>query len=165
MNRRGFTLIELITTFALATTIIIILINIVLLIKNIYNQNYIKSTLIIEQSNLSNLINEKLEPGALKSYTPCGDSNYCYNLDFVDGTTIKLVVDEEIIKVNTYVYKLPKGTKVENPTLELIDVEVTSVGVNNSFLVIKIPIKNKLYPKQDFGLNIVYPYNSNEVTL
>ena len=39
MNKKGFTLVELITTFALATVIIVLLINIVLLIKNIYSKN------------------------------------------------------------------------------------------------------------------------------
>ena len=61
LNKKGFTLIELITTFALASVLIIILINIIIVIKNVYSKNDIRSELLIEQSNLSNLINKKFD--------------------------------------------------------------------------------------------------------
>ena len=71
LNKKGFTLIELITTFALASVLIIILINIIIVIKNIYSKNDIRSELLLEQSNLSNLINKKFDKDFLNSYFPC----------------------------------------------------------------------------------------------
>lgn len=165
MNKKGFTLIELITTFALATVLIILLVNIVLIIKNIYSENEIRSKLLIEQSNLSNLINKKFDEDFLDSYIPCLDTDFCYNFNFVDGSTSKLVVSDKYIKFDNYIYKISDGVTIEEPSLELIDVEVTSSEVNNSFLVIKIPVKHKLYSKDDFGINIVYQYNSNKIVL
>ena len=53
MNKKGFTLIELITTFALASVIIVILVNIIGIIKEMYVKTDVKSKLLVEQSNLS----------------------------------------------------------------------------------------------------------------
>ena len=165
MNKKGFTLIELITTFALSTVIIILLINIVLIIKNIYSENNIKSELILEQSNLSNLMNQKFDIEALESYTPCDETNFCYDFYFVDGSIDRLVVDDKSIRYGSYVHKLGDGTAVEDPTLKIFNIKVASDDVNDSILVINIPIIKKLYPSQDFGINIVYQYNSKEMTL
>lgn len=165
MNKKGFTLVELITTFALATVIIVLLINIVLIIKNIYSKNNLKTELIIEQSNLSNLINKDFGVDSLDSYMPCNESDFCYDFTFIDARTVRLVVDDNYIKYGSYVFKTKGGTKIGEPTMEISEIEVSDVSVNNNILVIKIPISNKLYPKQDFGLNIVYQYNSNLLTL
>ena len=165
MNKKGFTLIELITTFALASIIIILLINIIIVIKDIYSKNDIRSELLIEQSNLSNLINTKFDKDFLNSYLPCNESDFCYTFSFVDGTSSKLVVSDTYIKFDSYVYKFKKGTQVLNPSLELFDTKELSGSEQNGFLVIKMPIINKLYPNENFGLNIVYQYDFNEITL
>lgn len=166
MNKKGFTLIELITTFALAIVIIILLINIIIVIKNIYSKNDVKSELIIQQSNLSHLINKKFNEIYLKTYNTCSDADFCYIFEFINGTTSKLVVSDELIQFDNYVYKISEGTTIERPTMERVDtLEVSSGATYNGILVIKIPVKHKLYPNEDFGLNIVYQYNSNETTL
>lgn len=163
MNKRGFTLIELITTFALATVIIIILLNIISIIKNIYVQNNIKSSLAIEQSNLSKLMNEKFN-NKLKYYIACNDSEYCYMFSFENEENIKLIVEENKIRFGEYTYKLDKNTKVKNPTLTREYVDIDNTLNTDNFLVINIPVVNKLYPKLNFGINLVYfnkdyPYN------
>lgn len=155
MNRKGFTLIELITTFALATVIIIILLNIVSIIKNIYVQNNIKSTLAIEQSNLSKLMNEKFD-NKLLYYVACNEGDYCYIFSFENEESVKLVVEKNKIRFGEYTYKLDKNTEVKNPTLTRKYVDLDDTANTNNFLVISIPIVNKLYPKLNFGINLVY---------
>ena len=155
MNRKGFTLIELITTFALATVIIIILLNIVSIIKNIYVQNNITSTLAIEQSNLSKLMNEKFD-NKLLYYVACNEGDYCYIFSFENEESVKLVVEKNKIRFGEYTYKLDKNTEVKNPTLTRKYVDLDDTANTNNFLVISIPIVNKLYPKLNFGINLVY---------
>ena len=60
MNKKGFTLIELIMTFALTAVIVTILINIFLVIRDLYNDSDLKTTLIVNQGNLSNALNSKI---------------------------------------------------------------------------------------------------------
>ena len=166
MNKKGFTLVELITTFALATVIIVLLVNVIIVIKNIYSKNDIKSELLINQSNLSNVINKKLIEDSLDTYTPCDDSDFCYNFNFVDGSSSKLVVTNDSIKFDNYVYNLKNGVVIENPIIDIIvDIEVSNTNHNNSFLILKIPIKHKVYPNKDFGIDLVYQYNSNNIEL
>lgn len=160
MNKKGFTLIELITTFALSTVIIIILLNIISIIKNIYVQNNIKSTLALEQSNLSKLMNETFN-NKLQYYIACSDSEYCYTFSFKNGESIKLIVEENRIRFKEYTYKLDKNTKVVNPTLKREYVDIEDATNEDNFLVINIPIINKLYPKLNFGIDLVYFNDSN----
>ncbi len=164
MNKKGFTLIELITTFALATILIIILINIVVLIKDIYNQNNTKSKMAIEQSTLSKLMNEKFQKG-LKYYSACSDSDFCYNFIFEDGETSKLVVDDNKIIFDEYIYKLENGVGVKNPTIKRTYVDIDDESNTDNFFTIKIPVYSKLYPNKNFGidLTIVGPEEANIV--
>lgn len=144
MNNKGFTLIELITTFALSAVIIIFLINIIVVSKNIYSKNESRSNLIIEQSNLSYMINKKIYNNKYDSYDSCGIG--CYNIAYKDGTTSNLTVTTNSIKFDNYVYKKSTGITIGTPV----------VGVDTSFFTIKIPIYHKLYPNENFGVDIVY---------
>lgn len=145
MKSRGFTLVELIVTFALAAAIITILFNVVIIIKNNYEESTIRTKLIINQSTLSNLLNSKINNGNLVSYSECG-GNFCYRFTFRDGEVIELNVTETKIKFGNYVYVLAKGDKVVNPSLDY----------EEPYLILKIPVKAKLYPNEDFGITLIY---------
>ena len=160
MNKKGFTLIELITTFALTSVIVILLINVVLLIKDIYMQNYIRSSLIIEQSNLSYFINNKFLPDSLEGYRECDESDFCYEFDFNDGTTSKLLIKNNSIKFDNYVYDLSQEVSIENPKVQFVKFDLLNTNTYNSALVIDIPIKSKLYKNDNFGINVIYQFNS-----
>ena len=161
MNNKGLTLIELITTFALSAVIIVLLINVVVSIRNVYSKVSIKSDLYITQSNLSNALNSKLHDNKLDTYNTCTDSAFCYNFTLVNGETLKLVVEENKITVGDKVYKLTGKTKVVDPSLIPGYIELNEEYSGNDILVLKIPIKNELYPNIDFGINLVYLYNIN----
>lgn len=162
MNKRGFTLVELITTFALSAVIITILTNIVLIMKNMYNNTSAKTELYINQANLSNYINSKLNNGNLLTYSTCNDSNFCYTFTFSDGTTSRLVITDNKITFGDYNYVLKSNNYVEGESFDILNTAPLSDStLNDSIMVINIPIKSKLYPKENFGVNIVYQYNSN----
>lgn len=157
MKKNGFTLVELITTFALTSVIIILLINVVTIIKNTYSNSNIKTELYINQSNLSNVLNSKISRDNLDSYEECDDTDFCYIFNFINGESTKLTISERTIKFGDYVYNLNDGTKVEMPSegSEFIDIIVEDTG---SLLSLKIPIICELYPDIDFGINLVYLY-------
>ena len=161
MNNRGFTLIELITTFALSSIIIIILINLVIIIKENYVKIDIKSNLIIEQSNLSNIINSKFNKLELISYEACFDTDFCYIFHFEENENSKLIVGNDYITFDNYTYKMFEGSTIGESIFEINNVETLTNDVNNSFLTIEIPIINSLYNNQNFGIKFVYQYNSN----
>lgn len=145
MNNKGLTLIELIVTFALALAIVIILINTLVIIKDNYNDTETRTNLVVNQSTLSNLLNEKFQGNNLVSYTSCAGT-FCYEFTFKDGDVLELNVTTDTITFGKYVYKLDKLSEVVDPSLT----------INNPYLIIKIPIKTKTYPNEDFGINLVY---------
>ena len=145
MNNKGLTLIELIVTFALALAIVIILINTLVIIKDNYNDTETRTNLVVNQSTLSNLLNEKFQGNNLVSYSSCAGT-FCYEFTFKDGDVLELNVTTDTITFGKYVYKLDKLSEVVDPSLT----------INNPYLIIKIPIKTKTYPNEDFGINLVY---------
>ena len=160
MKNKGFTLVELITTFALASVIVILLINLIVVIRNIYSKTNIKTELYINQSNLSNLMNKKINKDNLDSYEECDDEEFCYIFSLVDGETIKLSATESVIKFGDFVYKLDNRSKVVNPSLITEYFAEIVEDVNDSILIINIPIENDMYPNTNFGINLIYQYNA-----
>lgn len=144
MKNKGFTLVELITTFALAAIIIIFLMNIIVIVKNIYSKSEIKSNLLVEQSTLSSVINKKIYNSGFDSYESCGEG--CYTISYKDGTTSTLNIGLNSISFDNYVYKAIDGVTIETPTVE----------INYSFFRIVIPIKHRLYSNIDFGVDILH---------
>lgn len=161
LNNKGFTLIELITTFALTSVIVIILVNTVIIIKENYVKIDKKSNLIIEQSNLSYLINSKFNKLDLISYEACFDTDFCYIFHFDGEENSKLIVGNDYITFDNYTYKMFEGSTIGENIFEISNVDTLTSDVNNSFLTINIPITNTLYNDQNFGINFVYQYNSN----
>ena len=161
MKKNGFTLVELITTFALTATIIILLLNVVVVIKNLYTNTNIKTELYINQSNLSNVLNSKIKNDNLKSIQDCTEVGYllCQIFEF-DGENKKLLVSEKSVNFGEYIYKLEDNTIVQNPSL---NIEYLSNG--DSVAILKIPIINEIYPDMDFGINLVHVYNPSEIDL
>lgn len=159
MNKNGFTLIELITTFALSAVIVILLINIVLIIKNIYIKSSVRTELLINQSNLSHVLNTKINNHSVDSYDSCSNSHFCYIFNLIDGESIKLEIKNDSIMFGSYVYKLLDGSTVTDPN---IDVEYIN---NEGILNIRIPINYELYPKEDFGINLIYTFDFTKTPL
>ena len=153
MNNKGFTLVELITTFAVASAIALVLFNVVLTIKNIYSRTNLKTTLLIDQANLSNLVNSKVIDNDIVEIDMCTFSTYCYKITYADGDTMNLIIKDKSVSFGNYIYKL------ENDILAGI------VNNKDSILNIKIPIKNKQFENIDFGLNFVYLYNNGDIDL
>ena len=145
MNNKGLTLIELIVTFVLAAAIIVILFNVLILIKNNYEDTDVKTKLVVNQSTLSNLMNDMFKSGNLDSYTTC-TGEFCYEFTFKDESVVTLSVSSKKITFGNYTYNLDDITEVVSPSLT----------INNPYLIIKIPVKTKMYPDEDFGINLVY---------
>lgn len=168
MNNKGFTLVELITTFAVASAIALVLFNVVLTIKNIYSRTNLKTTLLIDQANLSNLVNSKVIDNDIVEIEMCTFSTYCYKITYADGDTMNLIIKDKSVSFGNYIYKLENGSYVDiNDSNIGLSYDILAGIVNNkdSILNIKIPIKNKQFENIDFGLNFVYLYNNGDIDL
>ncbi len=152
-------------TFALTAVIVTILINIFLVIRDLYNDSDLKTTLIVNQGNLSNALNSKINRNNLINYSKCDEQDFCFDFSFSDGTISRLVVSSDYIRFGEYVYKMLEGTEVVNPDITKRYVDVSDNSRNDTFLIIDIPIKNKRYPNENFGVKVIYQYNSNTLQI
>lgn len=160
LNKNGFTLIELITTFTLASIIMVFLFSIVMVLKDTYISKHTKTELIIKQSLLSQKINDDFTSNNIVSLKTCG--NKCYDIELSTGQVKRLEISTagDMIKYDDFTYKLNNSSYVGPLNVEIKYIDITDNKVNNSILILSIPIYNKKFPNENFGIKVVYQFNS-----
>ena len=159
MNKKGFTVVELIVSFTLAMTISVFLFQIVINLKNLYTNSTIKTELINIQSLVSRQMNENFKKGII-SVDECGDR--CYEFFYIDDTSDKLILSDDSIEFGNYKSKLPKNSYIRNETINISSSSTLSDSFDDSLLIINVPIYNENFKDEVYNIKIVYPYNSNE---
>lgn len=159
MNKKGFTVVELIVSFAITMIVVAFLFEMIITLKNVYVSSGIKSQLLTKQAIISNKINGDLKNKKIKIVLKCGTG--CLNFIFEDNSSTKLIIDQSnnLFTYGKYTTKLIEGSSfgtidIHNETLVGIPADI-----NDSFITIKVPITNNLL-KEDYGLNILYQYDS-----
>lgn len=163
MNKRGFTTIELITSFSVAITILIILFNVVLLIKDYYQDINTKTRLLVNKDNLSYAINSKLKDNTLKSLTTCADTSNCFLFTYNDNTSDKLIydIDNSIITFNNYTFEITDDITVSNISIKE-DYTLSSSTIYNGYFVINIPITSN---NKDYSIRIMHQFNTENLMI
>ena len=162
MNNKGFTLVELLVTFALASVIIIMLLNVLVIIKKNFSDVSNRTKLVVNQATISNMLNSKFVDDNLDSVSGCDNGDYCYQFDFKDGTTIYVAVsnnssydDISIVTVNSndetseYLFN-------HNVPMDGVSIGTPQVINDSPYMIFKLPISHRSYPNYDFGINLVY---------
>lgn len=160
-NNKGFTVVELLVTFSLTMIIVIFLMQIIIVLKDIYVSNDVKTKLLNKQSILSYKINQEFITKRLDSSTKCGSN--CINFIFYDGTTTKLEIDKEkkTITFGDYKTELISGSEFGNIEVTSNIAVVNNPSFNNAILNINIPIYNKLFRNKNYGVNVNLQYNTS----
>ncbi len=167
MNKnKGFTIIELILSFSITAIIVVLLFQLLLFLKDIYNDNGYKTELFIKQALISNEINNELENKTVTNIEYCDDYefNTCFTFTFNYGSSISnLVIDAEnnTIKYGDFATKLVNGSEIGVVQLGS-EMGSNQDGRLDSFAAIIIPIYHPLYDDEDFGIKIICQYNSVE---
>lgn len=166
MNKKGFTVVELIVSFALVMMVVVMLLQIITIVKTLYVNAGIKTELLNKQAVMNRKIEERFNAKNLKAAVRCGKG--CLTFIYEDDTSSTLTINKEKGKLTF----INKDDQAINYTTKLLsgstfgDVEITnetihgvSDGKENAILHIKIPIKHSLVDG-DFGINMVYQYDS-----
>lgn len=166
MNKKGFTVIELIVSFSLVMIVVVMLVQVVVLAKNLYVNAAIKTELLNKQAIMNRKVSEQFTNKDIKAAVRCGKG--CLTFIYEDDSSSNLIVKAD---ENTFSF-IDNDTGTINYTTKLItgssfgDIDISNEtingvadGKNNSFIKINIPIKHTLV-EGDFGINIVYQYDS-----
>ena len=163
--------------------IVVILFEIIISLKNVYENSVTKSALVSRQNILTDYIYSDLNDYGLSSISACGDN--CLQFVYKNGDMKNLSWEYEYdetsqtqsfqkIKYGDYAIDLIPNSKFDlslsaTGTYEFKGVNVcTSIKAYTSnlvyFLNIKLPIYNTKFENQDFGLNILYTFTYNSGT-
>lgn len=185
-QNKGFSIIELIVSFSLTMIIVIILFEIIISLKNVYENSVTKSALISNQNIFTNYIYSDLNDYGLANISVCGDN--CIQFVYKNGDSKNLSWGYEYdetsqrqsfqkIQYGDYVVDLITNSKFDlNLGATQSDYEFKGVKVcsytksydSNDvyFFDIKLPIYNTKFEGQDFGLNILYTFlGDSEISL
>lgn len=162
MNKKGFTVVELIVSFSLVTIISIILFQLIFSLKELYVSGDIKTALLNKQGIMVKKIYDDLNEDTLTEITSCGVSCLTFKYGEIEK---ELLVDvaANTLKYDDYTMKLSDGSYFDNINFEYGIIDNTTTTKDNSKFDISIPIRSKFLPDDDFGIHIVKTYTNNSI--
>ena len=163
-QQKGFTVVELIVSFSLTLVVILLLFQVIISLKELYVKDGLKSELVAKQSIMMQKVMTDFDHNKISQATRCGDD--CFQFTFEDGHETSLTLDRAkgIFHYGDYTTKL-----IENCSFGTIEIKnKTSVGVatgkKDSMIHIAIPVHSSNV-KGDYGLNLVYQYDSRKTSI
>lgn len=160
-NNKGFTTIELVATFTLTMVIVVLLLQIVLVLKDLYIRHVVVNSLRIKQAIMTEKINDVFRNKVISHTTGCSLNN-CINFVFMDGSNTNLHVNKED---NTISFGDFKTSLAPSSSFGEVSMQVyKSPSSLNSYLSIIIPVSTPL-SKGDFGINVLYQFKHGTASI
>lgn len=157
--KKGFTVVELIVSFSLVMVIVIFLFQIVIGLKNLYNNSGLKTELLNKQSLISNEINKKLSSKEITNLSKCG--SYCVEFSYSDNSSDQLIIDytNNNVQFGNYKTSLSDNTYIKDAKISEANAATFKSYADNALLIIDIPIYNDNFKDQNFGVKVIYQFN------
>lgn len=158
MNKKGFTVLELIVSFTLATIIGVFLLQISLVLKNLITDLTIRSNILNSQAIITERMQDDFLNNDVRIALKCGKN--CVRFIFSDySEKVFKIENENTFKWGDYTLKLKNNSKFGDVKTN-IDKNVEETFFDDSLLTINIPVKNNILEGEIFDIKIVVPYNS-----
>ena len=157
-KEKGFTLVELIVSSALSIVVVVYIFNVVLMIKDLYITNGIKTNLLLKQNEIVAMIEDSFLEKELTLFTVSNEEvEFLY--DDLSTKILSYNKGENYIEFDNKRVYLEKGVTIGNfSSGDDIIVEKVTDSAYNSILSFNLPITHN-YVEGDYGINIVHPYN------
>lgn len=162
-NNKGFTLVELLVSFTLSMILVIIMFQLIINLKEVYEISGIKTEMINKQYLMINKIYTDLTTNKLVAIAKCDGIEECIDLTYNNNTKKRLLIDlnNSQISYDNYIIKLKNDFYFTTVTIKTTG--FTNELNKNRILSINIPIYSTKIKNYNFGINIVYPYNNLEI--
>lgn len=175
-NNKGFSLVELIVSFTLTMVVVVILFEIIVTMKNLYVNSVTKTELLNKQNLFTDYIYSDINTLGLNSVYVCG--NNCISFSFNDGSTKNLEwsfyssenVNQALQTLSYGEYKINLISNASFDTTLSVsgsgyNLEGVKICSNQQYFNIYLPIRHTLFKNKDFGINILYVYDLDEVSI
>ena len=155
-NNKGFTIVELMIAFSLTMVVVVLLFQIVLTLKDIYVSSGIKTEIFTKNSNFIRFVQNDLHNKSLVSFTSCGTQ--CYQFGYSDGSNIQLSTNiaQRTISYGKHTIQLVDGSVMNSMYVDVYTDSTALEGLDDTIVSVIIPIKNKLFPTENYNINIVF---------
>ena len=165
MKKNGFTLVELITTFALISAIVIVLVQLVLNVKNTYEKLGVKTELLQTQGTLLDKVYTSNITKNVQIISYCGEN--CLEFYYQNGTSERLTVDREnkIISFGKHTASFLDLVKISSLETSISYAQKELVNKEDAIFEIHIPVTVSTIHDQDFGIHVIFQYNQNMVSI
>lgn len=172
-NNKGFSVVELIVSFSLTMIIVVILFEIIIYIKELYEKSITQTELLNQQNVITDYIyTDLIEEQPLEIFV-CG--NNCIGFTYLNGEAKQLKWNESLntVSYGGYTMGLIKNTVFDSKLSledangnELRGAKICYNNTNdssdsNAYVSIRIPLNNFLFEGEDFGINLLYTYDVN----
>lgn len=159
LNKKGFSLIELLIAFTAITLLSIAIFRTVITIQKRQQINIAYNDYIVFESTINSLIQKDFINKKIEAIEYCG--NNCYKIKYIGETekTLSINRNDNVLSYGTIKLRLPKTfsfTKdIEQNSETITGVEANK---NNTITTFKLPIKSTIVTKE---LDIIYIYQSD----
>lgn len=163
MKNKGFTTIEMIASFTIAISILVVLFNVVLMLKDNYNEIDSKTELLVSRDNLSYAINKKFKDKIITEVSRCEDKDNCFIFTYQDTTSDTLYYDQAKNKItfDDYTFLVTDDFKVDD--INIVENYDTSTStVYNGHFTINIPI---IYDDKDYSIKVVCLFHTDNLKI
>lgn len=156
MNKKGFSLVELIVSFVIISLLSVVLFRTVMSLQEKQLRNLAYNNYITLNSTLNSIIQDDVTNKIITELDFCGRN--CYKFTYADATTKTLTIDIEnkLFKYGALSERLPASFSFYRD-IEVQEeiVDGMAEGLYNSMLIIRIPISSTILPGD---LDIIYLY-------
>lgn len=160
-NNKGFSTVELIVSFALTMAVIVVLFEIIVYMKELYEKSATQAELINKQNLMTDYIYSDLYNNQLINVSNCSEKENCIQFTYNNNQTKELIWNytTKTISFDNYTINLIKNSELGEATICSLSSD-NSTGID-SYFSIHIPITNTLFPNDDFGITILYTYDGS----
>ena len=163
--KKGFTVVELITSLSLVAIIAIFLTQIIINLNKMYQNSAIKTEVMNKQALISNYINKQLNEKEIASLSNCGTN--CLKFNYTDSSSDEFKIDynNNVLTFGSFKTNLPKNTSFKKVNFDVVyESSIREYG-NNAILKITIPIFNDKLKKDNFDAVIYYQFDTRVINL
>lgn len=160
MNKKGFTLVELIVSFAMISILSLVVFRTTISIQQKQARNIAYSNYVTFYSSVNNVIQTDLVNKIIDELEYCGRNCYKIKYKNEDAKELSIDIENKLIRYGGFVERLPVSFKYYLDLTITEDIYEAVDGHYNAMLTIRIPMNSTILPNER-DLYYIYQYNSD----
>lgn len=159
MTKKGFTVVELVVSFALTAVVIIFLFNMIFGLKDLYINAVIKTELLNKQTIITQRINKELVSKKLDNLYKCGVNCLLFGYDDNTYTRLEIDTEDKTFTFGDFTTSLVKNSSFGEITIETKTTPGVEADLIDTFLILRVPVYYNLFDDENYGVEIIYQYD------